>query len=66
MFDDAGGPKAGGPVALRQTQDDGGRAARSADAPVRQETLKQVMAKLEEALRLSLELERSEEPSERG
>jgi predicted RNase H-like HicB family nuclease len=29
-------------------------------------TLKEVMAKLEEALRLSLELERSGEPSERG
>ena len=42
-------------------------AAPSADAPVRTETetLKQVMAKLEEALRLSLELER-EETAERG
>ena len=33
---------------------------------VEAETLKQVMAKLEEALRLSLELERTEESSERG
>lgn len=30
------------------------------------ETLKQVMAKLEEALRLSLELEKTREQSERG
>ncbi|HET9393909.1 MAG TPA: hypothetical protein VFO29_10395 [Candidatus Rubrimentiphilum sp.] len=33
---------------------------------VEAETLKQVMAKLEEALRLSLELERTGEPAERG
>ena len=69
MPEKARGPKAGGPVGLA----DGGRAARSADAPVQTEeqrlveaeTLKEVMRKLEEALRLSLELER-EEPSERG
>jgi len=58
MSENAGGPKAGGPVGFA----DGGRAARSADAPV----LREVMRKLEEALRLSLELERTEEPSERG
>jgi Holliday junction DNA helicase RuvB len=53
MREDASGPKAGGPDALRRAQDDnsGGREARSADTPVKQDARKKLYGPEDAVLR---------------